>query len=75
MVIRLVSAKRKDGVLVAKISADAESPSTGRRMHSKKDKYIIPISELKTVDWSAIGGNGGSGGKGTFFQHFDSCAG
>lgn len=64
MVVRLVSAKRKDGVLVAKLTADAESPSSGRHMHCKKDKYIIPLTDLKEIDWSARGGTGGAGGIG-----------
>jgi len=64
MIVRLVSARRKDGVLVAKVTADAESASSGRRMHSKKDKYVIPLSDLRSIDWSARGGSGGDGGKG-----------
>lgn len=64
MKVRLVSAKRNDGVLVAKISAQAESPSSSRQIHSRSDSYVVPINDLVVVDWCAKGGNGGDGGIG-----------
>lgn len=64
MIINIVSAKRKDGTLVAKVTCEAESPSSGRKIHSKKDKFIIPLGELKSLDFSVKGGNGGQGGRG-----------
>jgi hypothetical protein len=65
MTIRLVSAKRQsDGNLVAKISAQAESPSSSRKIHSRRDQYVLPVNDLSIVDWTARGGDGGNGGRG-----------
>ena len=49
MKINLVSAKKSDGRLVAKISASSKSKN--RTVH--EDKYIMPLAEVKTIDWSA----------------------
>jgi hypothetical protein len=66
MKIHLVTAKRPDGVLIAKISADAKSStsSSKQKMHCKRDRYILPLTEVQEIEWSARGGNGGDGGRG-----------
>ena len=69
MTIHLVSAQRStDGVLLAKISADSRSPSSDRRIHSRRDKYVLPLNELRRIEWSARGGHGGHGGRGMYLR-------
>ena len=53
-----------DGSLCVRITAGAHSLSSKRQMVNGDDEFLIPLDKLKSVDWTAKGGDGGNGAKG-----------
>jgi hypothetical protein len=64
LTIDLATERKESGKYYVRIAAEAQSTSTGRKMLTEDEEYLIPLKELGSIVWTARGGHGGAGGVG-----------